>query len=144
MYSRKDAPARVALEMRLTGSSDVLLAPQRGNTNGTISIEVLTTLTTKQEEWQSFLQLVTDKWTGYTDRDGNRLRARPHWAKQWADLMVDGMPVEKYFTDVVYKDAFQEFRTQFDAIVKKRGSSTEESLKRFSNYTMERLIFPAQ
>ncbi|EIN04699.1 hypothetical protein PUNSTDRAFT_146346 [Punctularia strigosozonata HHB-11173 SS5] len=144
MYSRKDAPARVALEMRLTGSSNVLLAPQRGNANGTISIEVLTTLTTKQEDWQSFLQLVADKWTSYTDRDGNRLNARPHWAKQWAGLMVDGLPVEKYFTDVAYKDAFVEFRAEFDAVVTKRGGSTEETLRRFGNSTMERLIFPMQ
>ena len=50
---------RVALEMRLTGGSDVLLAPQRGN-DATAAIEVLTTLVTPAEDWQSFMQDVAD------------------------------------------------------------------------------------
>lgn len=142
IYSRKDAPVRVALEMRLTGGSEVVLAPQRGNT-GTISIEVLTTLVTPQDDWLSFMQQVADKWTAYDIRDaaGNALLPRPHWAKQWAGLQVRGKPVEQYFREDAYRGAFAEFRQAFEGIVTKRGSTVEETRARFGNALMERLIF---
>ncbi|KIJ47106.1 hypothetical protein M422DRAFT_164369 [Sphaerobolus stellatus SS14] len=141
MYSRKDAPVRVALEMRLTGGSNVILAPQKGNEAGTISIEVLTTTTTPKDNWKSCLQELADKWTSYTDNDGKLLNARPHWAKQWSGLTVRKMPIEKYFREVVYKEAFGEFKEQFGNIVRKRGGTVEETLKRFGTATMEGLLF---
>ena len=107
IYARPDAPVRVALEMRLTGGSDVLLAPQRGN-EATVAIEVLTTLITPAEDWQSFMQDVADRWTRYDERDayGQRMRPRPHWAKQWAGLEVDGKPIERYMKEDAYREAF--------------------------------------
>ena len=78
MEARPDAPVRVALELRLTGPSDVILAPQRGNTYGTTSIEVLTMLTTPKKDWSSFCQGITDRWTSCTDADGQSLNPRPH------------------------------------------------------------------
>lgn len=132
MYERKDAPVRVGLEMRLTGGSDVLLAPQRGNTNGTVSIEVLTTLTTPKDDWASFLQLIADKWTSYKDENGSLLKAPPHWAKQWSGLKVNKKPVEQFFEEDAYKDAF---------VVDARGSTVKETRARFGNSTLERLIF---
>ncbi|CAL1712310.1 unnamed protein product [Somion occarium] len=142
MYSRKDAPVRVALEMRLTGGSNVLLAPQRGNA-GTVSIEVLTTLITPKDDWQTFMQQIADKWTSYDlkDENGNTLYPRPHWAKQWGGLQIHGKPIERYFREDAYKDAFSEFRKTFGNIVTSRGSSVDETLKMFGTVTMERLIF---
>lgn len=141
MYSRADAPARVALEMRLTGSSEVHLAPQRGNKHGTISIEILTTLATPPADWASFMQLVADRWTSYADAAGNLLPARPHWAKQWQGLSVRGMPIEQYFQQIAYKDAFAMFRSTYTKIVERRGCSVDQSLKMFGVDTMTRLIF---
>ncbi len=128
--------------MRLTGGSNVVLAPQRGN-EGTCSIEVLTSLVTPQDDWASFMQQVADKWTGYDikDEDGNELFPRPHWAKQWAGLQVHGKPVERYLKEDAYRDAFPEFRHMFQEIVTKRGSTVEETRARFGNAMMERLIF---
>ena len=143
MYARKDAPVRVALEMRLTGGSNVLLAPQRGNP-ATASIEVLTTLITPKDDWATFMQVVADKWTSYGDvrgANGKIVRPRPHWAKQYAGLQVHGKPIEQYFKEDAYPEAFQEFRTVFEGIVKARGSTVEETLARFGNGLMERLIW---
>ena len=144
MYSRKDAPVRVALELRLTGSSNVLLAPQRGNT-ATASIEVLTTLITPKDDWASFMQLVADRWTSYGEvknvETGQVSVARPHWAKQWSGLQVHGKPVQSYLKEDAYAQAFAEFRKTFEAIVKKRGSTVEETLGRFGNGLMTSLIW---
>src|SRR4051812_11723387 len=43
-------PLRMALEMRITGGSAVLMAPQRHN-EATCSIEILTTANTKNSVW---------------------------------------------------------------------------------------------
>lgn len=133
---------RLALEMRLTGGSDVLLAPQRGNAY-TASIEVLTTLITPQDDWATFMQQIADKWTSYDIRDdyGNVLYPRPHWAKQWAGLHVKGKSVERYFKEDAYKEAFAEFRTVFKSIVERNGGTIQDTLKVFGNDLMERLIF---
>jgi hypothetical protein len=141
IYKDSSAPVRVALEMRLTGGSDVLLAPQRGNTNGTASIEVLTTLTTPENDWTRFRQTLTDLWTSYKDADGNYLNARPHWAKQWDSVIVRGKPIERYMKEDGFKGAFSEFRAVFEQIVTSRGSSVKETRAVFGNDVLGRLIF---
>lgn len=140
MYANAEtAPVRVALEMRLTGSSNVVLAPQRSNDQGTVSIEILTTLSTDAKDWAAFMQQVTDKWTGYAYPPN--AHPRPHWAKQWSGLNVKGMPIEQYFKELAYKEAIQEFKVGFGAIVTKRGGSVDNTLARFGNTTMQRLLF---
>ncbi|KAF8341453.1 uncharacterized protein EI90DRAFT_3034007 [Cantharellus anzutake] len=133
------APVRVAVELRLTGGSEVLLAPQRGNAT-TCSIEVLTTLTTPQNDWDDFKQEIADIWTSYKGPDGQFLKSRPHWAKQWEGLKVHNQPIETYLKDV-YQDSFKTFRTVFEEILKRRNSSIEEVRARFGNDTLYRLIF---
>ncbi|GJE93853.1 FAD-binding domain-containing protein [Phanerochaete sordida] len=142
MYSRSDAPVRVALEMRLTGGSDVLLAPQRGN-SATCAIEVLTTPITPAKQWATFMQTIADRWTSYDLRneDGSVLHARPHWAKQWKGLTVHGKPVEQYLKEDAYADAFAEFRQVFKGIVERDHATVEETLKVFGNDLMVHLIF---
>lgn len=144
MYARDDAPVRVALEMRLTGGSEVLLAPQRGNA-ATCSIEVLTTLATPPAAWASFMQDVADRWSrvelDQRDPQGRVLRPRPHWAKQWAGLTVRGKPVEQYLKEDAYGEAFAEFRQVFKAIVERNHGTVEETLKVFGNDLMVRMIF---
>lgn len=129
--------------MRLTGNSNILLAPQRGNT-ATASIECLTTLITPQDDWATFMQVLADKWTSYgdvKDANGNVLYPRPHWAKQWKGLQVRGKPAETYFKEDAYKAAFADFRAAFEGIVTQRGSTVQETLARFGNEMMERLIW---
>jgi len=141
IYSDKEAPVRVALEMRLTGGSNILLAPQRGNDLGTISIEVLTSLTTPARTWNAFIQKITDIWTSYVDENGKKLNARPHWAKQWSGLKVSGKDIETYFKEDAYAQSFVEFREKFEAILKARNTTLADTLSRFGTATMERLVF---
>src|SRR4051812_3089958 len=108
--------------MRLTGGSSVILAPQRNN-ESTASIEVFTTLNTPPEEWKSLRQLVVDRWTSYTDENGEFLNARPHWAKHWWDLDVRGKSIQTYAKETAYKESFAEFRNLFTKIVEERGGS---------------------
>jgi len=142
-YQRTDAPMRIALEMRLTGSSQILLAPQLNNTLGTVSIEVLTTSITPEHEWRSFMQQITDRWTSYRspDKGGAYLNARPHWAKEWQGLMVRGKPIETYLRKEAYKEARAEFVKVLEEVVRRRGSTLEETRKRFGNPLLERLFF---
>jgi hypothetical protein len=132
---------RLTLEMRLTGGSEVLLAPQRGNNLGSISIEVLTTTITPPKQWGSFLQQIADKWTGYRDHEGNLLNARPHWAKQWQGLTVHGQPIETYLKETAYKDAIPQFRAVLESIAESQGTTVAEMRERFGNPLLERLLF---
>jgi hypothetical protein len=132
---------RLALEMRLTGGSNVILAPQRGNDLGTISIEVLTIPTTPKDEWQSYLQQITDVWTGYTDHNGVLLNSRPHWAKQWQGLIVRNQPIEEYLRNTAYKDAIPEFRATLEKIAAVQGTTVDAMRERFGNPLLERLFF---
>lgn len=47
-------PQRMPLEMRIMGGSDVIMAPQMGNTLGTCSIEVLT-LENARSIWRHYM-----------------------------------------------------------------------------------------
>ena len=142
MYDRDDAPVRVALEMRLTGGSDVLLAPQYGNAHGTASIEILTSLITPPKAWASVMQEVADKWSQpIQDEHGNTLYPRPHWAKQWAGLTVQGKDIKTYFKEDAYKTAFVRFRETFTSIATRHGSTVEKTLQMFGNSLMQELIF---
>ncbi|CAE6392647.1 unnamed protein product [Rhizoctonia solani] len=141
LYSRDDVPMRLALEMRLTGGSNVILAPQRGNTFGTTSIEVLTIPTTPKDQWHSFMQQVADAWTSYTDSNGQHLNSRPHWAKEWAGLAIRGRPIEEYLKETAYKDAIPEFREMLDKIATVQGTTVGDMRDRFGNPLLERLLF---
>lgn len=142
MYANEGAPVRIALEMRLTGGSDILLAPQHGNDDfGTVSIEVLTTLTTPPKLWKSFRQTMADRWTSYKDENGNFLNARPHWAKEWDGLTVHGKPIKQYLREDAYSGVLPQFQKTFAKIVTDRGSSVEDTRARFGNKLMEELLF---
>lgn len=69
--------------MRIMGGSNVILAPQFGNKLGTCAIEILT-LQNAVDIWQPYAQEVVDAWMSYKDPNtGERLKTRPHWAKEW-------------------------------------------------------------
>jgi hypothetical protein len=83
-YEDDATPMRLALELRIMGDSEMIMAPQRGNKHGTASIEVLSVPDAVSEEvWVPFLQRVCDLWMGYRDSNGVLLDVRPHWAKEW-------------------------------------------------------------
>ncbi|KAF3929455.1 hypothetical protein AA313_de0207440 [Arthrobotrys entomopaga] len=86
MKADKNYSARIALEMRVTGDSNMFLAPQRGNSLGTASIEVITSMPAVKDEgkiWPNFKQTLANKWLALTDNNNTKLNVRPHFAKEW-------------------------------------------------------------
>ena len=83
VYEDAESPMRLTLELRITGASDIVMAPQHGSDFGTGCIEVLSIPDAVTDaEWAPFLQRVADKWMSY-EHEGKKLNTRPHWAKEW-------------------------------------------------------------
>lgn len=135
-----DGPMRIALEMRIMADSSITMAPQYGNQFGTCSIEVLTNLNVTDTEWLSFMQQVCDSWSSYTDSAGNPLNVRPHWAKQWAGLTIQRMPVLNYLTGVAYKDRIPEFLAGLTAVAQAGGYPLADLDARFSNALLKTIF----
>ncbi|SMR44975.1 unnamed protein product [Zymoseptoria tritici ST99CH_1A5] len=127
---------RVALEMRIMGGSDIIMAPQYGNDLGTLSIEVLTLPdAVSDQEWQGFTQRVVDLWTSY---GGN---VRPHWAKEWEQCSWKGMEARKYMKEVAFKDQIPDFRATLADIGQKQGWTLEQLKGRYSNEMWDKIVF---
>lgn len=139
-YKHADnCPQRMPLEMRVTGSSRVTMAPFRGHTLGTCSIEVLT-LHNMETMWQPYAQDVLDRWMELKDAEGNYLATRPHWAKEWALMNVRGRPMIDYMKES-YADAITEFCQMLGQIAKKQGWDLDEARQRFSNDLLNQIFF---
>jgi hypothetical protein len=84
VYEDAESPMRVTLELRIVGSSNLIMSAQHGNDDyGTACIEVLSIPDVVTDaEWEPFLQRVADKWMSYM-HEGETLNVRPHWAKEW-------------------------------------------------------------
>ena len=72
----------MALELRIMGGSDVLMAPQFGNKHGTLAIEPVSTRIVHKEIWEDFKEELAKVWMSYKDFDGSLLLSRIHWAKE--------------------------------------------------------------
>jgi len=143
-YERKGQyPCRIALEMRVMGGSNVIMAPQYGNTkdgyHGTCSIEVLTTPQTDAALWNEFMQKVTDMWVKLGVK--GHLHTRSHWAKQWQGLNFDGKDAITYTKTVAYKDRIPEFVKTLKKVAKEKGFTWDEMKARFSNPLLDKLFF---
>ena len=77
----------MALELRVMGGSNVLMAPQFGNKHGTLAIEPVSTRIVHKEIWEDFKVELAKIWMNYRDHDGTLLKSRVHWAK------VDGIKI---------------------------------------------------
>ena len=127
-------PMRTTLEMRLIGSSEMIMSTQRNNTHGTLSIEVLTNLLTEEEEWETFKQAILDRWASLKDpTTGEPLRIRPHWAKEWEGLSVRGQPVIEYLKNEAYVKAIPEFKDTISAVAAAGGYSAADAFSLFGN-----------
>lgn len=133
-------PQRMPLEMRIMGGSEVIMAPQRGNTLGTCSIEVLT-LENAADLWKPYVEGLLSKWLSYTDAEGKLLQTRPHWAKQWAGFEVNGKPWLEKMKNTDYKEEIIEFKKGLTEIGKNDGWTLADLKKRFSNDLFDSLYF---
>jgi hypothetical protein len=132
------SPMRLTLELRIMGSSDVIMAPQRGNKLGTASIEVLTIPdAVTDDEWTDFVQQVTNIWMSY----GDGLNVRPHWAKEWEGLQFKGQDAREYLKNVAYPKQIAEFRTALERIGEPHGWGLDQLRSRFSNELWDKIVF---
>ena len=139
---------RIALEMRIMSGSDILLAPQRGNTLGTTCIEYITTFNTPLNDWVDICQKISDKWVSYTDPStGKRLHARPHWAKQWSFLTLpddQGLPLKSIqWARAMYKQEISMFMDTLKKIGESAAFSVDDLRARFSNRFLESILWNA-
>lgn len=147
LMQEEPSVVRVALEMRVMGNSNILLAPQRGNDLGTTAIEVLSTPNTPPDDWRAFCQKLATKWTGYKDGStGNYLHARPHWCKQWSFLSLpnekgEWMIAEEWMRRVAYKDSIPEFLEVLKKVGEKEGFSVDDLRARFGNHLLESVFW---
>lgn len=56
-----------------------------------------------------------------TDRPGEKVRVRPHWAKEWVDFNIQGMGAREYVRNVAYKEEIPQFREVLKRIGRKHG-----------------------
>ncbi|KAG8527946.1 uncharacterized protein KY384_006862 [Bacidia gigantensis] len=134
----KTCPMRMPLEMRIMSSSEVTMAPQRGHKLGTCAIEILT-LHAAADIWQPYAQQVLNHWTSYKDNDGIKLDIRPHWAKEWNNLEVDGRPWREKLKNESYKTEIAEFKNLLTAIGKKHDWTLSDIKRMFSNDVLDYL-----
>lgn len=142
VYEDYAAPMRIALEMRIMADSEMIMSPQRGNTFGTASIEVLTTMPAVADgSWGPFVQRVADSWMALRDGRGERLDTRPHWAKEWDGMTVDGMPWRQYLKEVSFRDEIPEFMNVLESIGESQGFTVQDMQDRFSNPLLDDIFF---
>lgn len=138
VYCSANSPMRLAMDMRITGDSDMIMAPQRGNSHGTVAIEIgSVTDTVTEEEWQIFCQAFVDKLAALAPGD----RLRPHWGKEWVKMRFGGLSAREYVRTVAYKNEIPECLTVLERIGKRQGWTTKDLHKRFSNNLLDELFF---
>ena len=131
-------PIDYAMEMRLMSGSNIYMAPYYGNDHGTVSIEVVSSTLIPNDLWEDFKISIANAWTKLTDRDGNPLKIRPHWAKEFPASFGD-RPTEEYLK-LVYGDQMVLFMNTLKDIVLKNGGSIEQTKERFSNYFLDKFF----
>lgn len=140
-YKYQDTcPQRMPLEMRITGPSQVIMAPFRGHNLGSASIEILTLENMRGKEWQDYAQEVLDHWMNLKDSRGEYLPTRPHWAKEWYSFKVRGQPMIDYVRQS-YAPEIKEFVFRLGQIAKKQGWSMEEARRRFGNDALDAVFY---
>lgn len=118
------------------GSSEVTLAPQRGNKLGTCAIGILT-LEAVSDIWVPYAQQVLDKWTSYKTNEGKPVVVKPHWAKEWYMYKVGDKPWVEKLVKEDYKGEIAEFQALMAAIGKKHGWTLGDIKRTFSNDVLD-------
>jgi hypothetical protein len=144
------AVVRTAAEMRIVGGSNVILSPSGGHIFGSTAIEVVTNLDTPTREWAPFCQKLANKWLSYTDPvTKKRLKARPHWAKQWTFLTLpdeSGLPLKAsdWCRTVGYKEEIPAFLDDLKTIATDAGLTMEELRTMFGNRYLDSIFWGAK
>lgn len=138
VYRSANSPMRLSMDMRITGDSEIMMAPQRGNHYGTVAIEIGSiTDTVTEEEWQTFCQDLVDALTALAPEG----RLRPHWGKEWVKMRFGGLPALEYVRMVAYESEIPECLAILERIGKRQGWTLKDLHKRFSNNLLDDIFF---
>lgn len=138
VYSNAASPMRLTLEMRIMADSNIIMAPQTGNTHGTVVIEISTIPdVVSDDEWGPFCQHVLDNLMALAP-DAN---IRPHWGKEWFGLRMNDMPAPQYLKSHSYKLKIVEFKEIMQRIGHRQGWELKDLQQRFSNALWDEIIF---
>ena len=132
----------MALELRIMGGSNVLMAPQYGNKHGTLAIEPVSTRIVHKEVWEDFKEKLAEVWMNYKDYDGTHLVSRVHWAKESPrTVSIDGV---KYNTIEHWQNIYKENMTNFFNILDSLNEdvSIQDIFNLFSNNYLDNLFKP--
>jgi hypothetical protein len=126
------------MDMRITGDSDIIMAPQRENSHGTVAIEIgSVTDTVTEEEWQTFCQTLVDGLTALAPKG----KLRPHWGKEWVKMRFSGLSARDYVRTVAYKSEIPECLATLEKIGKRQGWTMKDLRRRFSNKLLDDIFF---
>lgn len=130
----------MALELRVMGGSEMLMASQYGNKHGTLAIEPVSTRIVHKEVWEDFKVELAKIWMSYKDFDGTLLKSRVHWAKESPRKVI----IENNIFDTVeyWHKLYEDNMTRFFDILKENGVSIEDTFNMFSNHYLDALFKP--
>ena len=132
----------MALELRIMGGSNVLMAPQYGNKHGTLAIEPVSTRIVHKEIWEDFKEKLAKVWMSYKDFDGTPLLSRVHWAKESPrSITIDGAKQDtvEYWHNI-YQDNMDKLFTILDSL--NDNISVQDIFNLFSNKYLDNLFKP--
>eukprot|EP00092_Neocalanus_flemingeri_P004988 GFUD01005364.1.p1 GENE.GFUD01005364.1~~GFUD01005364.1.p1 ORF type:complete len:633 (+),score=187.91 GFUD01005364.1:112-1899(+) len=142
--SEKDGVFAVdmALELRIMGGSNVLMAPQYGNRHGTLAIEPVSTRIVHKEVWEDFKEELAKVWMNYKDYDGTPLQSRVHWAKESPrSVTIDGVQYDTIeHWQKIYGQNMIKFFTILDSL--SEDVSIQDIFNLFSNKYLDSLFKP--
>ena len=132
----------MALELRIMGGSNVLMAPQYGNKHGTLAIEPVSTRIVHKEVWEDFKEELAKVWMNYKDYDGTPLLSRVHWAKESPrSVTIDGEPFDTIeYWQKIYGQNMEKFFNILDSL--SEDVSIQDIFNLFSNKYLDRLFKP--
>merc|ERR1711915_1134827 len=130
-------PVDLALEMRMMAGSDMLMAAQYGN-KWSLAIEVASSPLVPENIWEDFKNALATKWKNYKDKDGNSLRVRPHWAKEFPHMVGD-QDIFSYMRDM-YADQIPAYVEGVKNLMAATNGNLTQTLQTFSTKYLD-IIF---
>jgi len=129
----KDYPLRLLLQMKFVANSNILMAPSHNNPWGTCIIEVVSPILVPNESWTKFKQDLSDLWMSYG------VRCRPHWAKEWQNIKINGGSVEDHIKSA-YAEEIPVFKKTISEIGQHGGCSAEQ-MKMFAPANLRKIFY---
>jgi len=130
-------PMDLAMENRMMAGSDMLMAAQYGNKRS-LAIEIASSPLVPEDLWLDFKNALATKWKNYYDREGNRLKVRPHWAKEFPQVVGD-QDIYEYMREV-YADQIPAYVEGVKKLMKQTNGNLTHTIKTFSTKYLDTIF----